>query len=183
MEIKRMKLSEIKPALYNPRKDLKPGDPEYEKLKRNIEEFGYVMPLVWNKRSGNLVGGHQGLKILKDKGIKEWQVSVVDLDERREKALNVALNKIQGDWDFTRLADLMTELDDGEFDLELTGFGEDEIEELMTWTPKEPEEKEIIAFKKVHILLSIPLDSFVKVKELLEKIREYEEIEYEQSSN
>ncbi len=139
MEIKRMKLSDIKPALYNPRKDLKPGDPEYDKMRRSIDEFDCVEPLVWNKRTKRLVGGHQRLKILEEKGVKEFEVSIVDLDERREKALNVALNKIQGDWDFTKLADLITELDDGEFDLELTGFDMSEIEQLMEWTPKEEE--------------------------------------------
>ncbi len=145
MEIKRMKLSDIKPALYNPRKDLKPGDPEYDKMRRSIDEFDCVELLVWNKRTKHLVGGHQRLKILKEKGVKEFEVSVVDLDEKREKALNVVLNKIQGDWDFTKLADLMTELDDGEFDLELTGFDMSEIEQLLNWTPKEEEidEKEI----------------------------------------
>lgn len=139
MEIKRMRLSDIKLAHYNPRKDLKPGDPEYEKLKRSIEEFDCVEPLVWNRRSNRLIGGHQRLKILKEKGIEEFEVSVVDLEERKEKALNVALNKIEGDWDFTKLADLMTELDDGQFDLELTGFDMSEIEEIMNWTPKEEE--------------------------------------------
>ena len=139
MEIRKMKLSEIKPAPYNPRKDLKPGDPEYDKMRRSIDEFDCVEPLVWNKRTKHLVGGHQRLKVLKEKGVKEFEVSVVDLDEKREKALNVALNKIQGDWDFTKLADLITDLDDGEFNLELTGFDMSEIEELMNWTPKEEE--------------------------------------------
>lgn len=147
MEIKLMKLADIELAHYNPRKDLKPGDPEYEKLKRSMEEFDCVEPLVWNKRSNRLIGGHQRLKILKQQGVKEFEVSVVDLEEQKEKALNVALNKIQGEWDFTKLADLMTELDDGEFDLELTGFDLKEIEEIMTWTPdlllKEGEIKEI----------------------------------------
>ncbi len=143
MEIRRMKLSDIRPALYNPRKDLKPGDPEYEKMKRSINEFDCVEPLVWNKRTERLVGGHQRLKILKENGVKEFEVSVVDLDERKEKALNVALNKIQGDWDFTKLADLMTELDDGEFDLELTGFDMSEIEDMMNWIP-DGDSKEVV---------------------------------------
>ena len=138
-----MKLADIKLAHYNPRKDLKPGDPEYEKLKRSMEEFDCVEPLVRNKRTERLVGGHQRLKILKEKGIDEFEVSVVDLDEKREKALNIALNKIQGDWDFTKLADLLIELDDGEFDLELTGFDIDEIEDIMNWTPGD-NDKEII---------------------------------------
>jgi len=140
-----MKLADIKPAHYNPRKDLKPGDSEYEKMKRSIDEFDCVEPLVWNKRIRRLVGGHQRLKILKEKGIDVFEVSVVDLDEKRERALNVALNKIQGDWDFTKLADLMVELDDGEFDLELTGFDTEEIQGIMEWYPKDgkTDEKEV----------------------------------------
>lgn len=140
-----MRLADIKLAHYNPRKDLKPGDPEYEKLKRSMEEFDCVEPLVWNKRTEHLVGGHQRLKILIEQGVKEFEVSVVDLDERKEKALNVALNKIEGEWDFTKLADLMVELDDGEFDLELTGFDIGEIERIMSWAPsgRKIDEKEI----------------------------------------
>lgn len=54
MEIKRIPLNQINPAKYNPRKDLKPGDPEYEKLKKSIDEFDLVEPLVMNKRYGSL---------------------------------------------------------------------------------------------------------------------------------
>lgn len=136
LEIKRVRLADIRPALYNPRKDLKPGDPEYEKIKRSIEEFGCVEPLVMNKRGNRLIGGHQRLKILLEKGVKEFEVSVVDLDEKKERALNIALNKIQGEWDFTKLADLLVELDDGELDLSLTGFDDEEIEKLLTSVPE-----------------------------------------------
>jgi ParB-like chromosome segregation protein Spo0J len=61
MIIQKIAISKIKPAAYNPRKDLKPGDPEYLKLAKSMKEFDLVEPLVWNKRSGNLVGGHQRL--------------------------------------------------------------------------------------------------------------------------
>ncbi|MFX3618714.1 MAG: site-specific DNA-methyltransferase [Sporolactobacillus sp.] len=132
MIIKKIPISSINPALYNPRLDLKPGDPEYEKLKRSIQEFGYVDPLIWNKQTGNLIGGHQRLKILESEGEKEVEVSVVDLDDQKEKALNIALNKISGEWDMPKLKDLLEELDDGEFDLELTGFDLQEVEDLMT---------------------------------------------------
>jgi ParB-like chromosome segregation protein Spo0J len=140
-----MKLADIKPAYYNPRKDLRPGDAEYDKMKRSIGEFDCVEPLVWNKRTQRLVGGHQRLKILLEKGIEEFEVSVVDLDDRKEKALNIALNKIQGEWDFTKMADLMTELDDGQFDLELTGFDMEEIRGIMEWYPEDGkvDEKEV----------------------------------------
>jgi DNA modification methylase len=131
MEIKRIPVEQINPAPYNPRKDLKPGEPEYEKLRRSIQEFGFVEPLVWNKRTGNLVGGHQRLKVLIEQGVREVEVSVVDLDDQRERALNIALNKISGDWDNEKLKDLLEELDTGDFDIELTGFTEAEIEDLM----------------------------------------------------
>jgi ParB-like chromosome segregation protein Spo0J len=64
LEIKRIPLDQINPAKYNSRKDLKPGDPEYEKLIKCMEIFGYVEPIVWNKRSGHIVSVHQRLKIL-----------------------------------------------------------------------------------------------------------------------
>ena len=68
MLIERKKVADLIPAEYNPRKDLKPGDPEYEKLKRSIEQFGYVEPVIWNKTTGHIVGGHQRLKVLIDMG-------------------------------------------------------------------------------------------------------------------
>lgn len=126
-----MQIEDINPAKYNPRLDLQPGDSEYEKIKRSIQEFGLVETLVWNKGTGNLVGGHQRLKVLKELGYTEAKVSVVDLPEEKEKALNVALNKIQGDWDYAKLKDLLEELDTGTFDIELTGFDAPEIDELL----------------------------------------------------
>ena len=59
MNIQKISVEKLNPAVYNPRKDLKPGDKEYEKLKRSIEEFGYVEPVIWNQKTGNVVGGHQ----------------------------------------------------------------------------------------------------------------------------
>ena len=132
MDIQTLEIDSINPAVYNPRKDLQPGDPEYDKLKKSILEFDMVEPLVWNKRTGNLVGGHQRLKILKELGIDKVEVSVVDLSQVKEKALNIALNKIQGEWDIPMLKDLLQELDTGELDMEITGFDLKEIEDLMT---------------------------------------------------
>ena len=68
MNIQKISVDKLNPAEYNPRKDLKPGDKEYEKLKRSIEEFGYVEPVIWNQKTGNVVGGHQRLKVLLDLG-------------------------------------------------------------------------------------------------------------------
>lgn len=131
MQIEKKAVDELKTAEYNPRKDLKPGDIEYEKLKRSIEEFGYVEPVIWNKQTGTVVGGHQRLKVMKDLGYEEVDCVVVDLDEKKEKALNVALNKISGEWDNALLANLLKDLDDSGYDLTFTGFDLAEAQELF----------------------------------------------------
>ena len=137
-----MALSLLTPAPYNPRKDLRPGDPEYDRIKRSIEEFGLVEPLIWNERTRHLVGGHQRLKVLLDLGCSEAEVSVVDLDEAREKVLNVALNKVQGEWDMPLLADLLEDLGDADLDVSLTGFDLPEIEDLLAELREGPEVEE-----------------------------------------
>jgi len=132
MKIQKVAINRINPAAYNPRKDLTPSDLEYKQLLRSMEEFGCVEPLVWNRRTGNLVGGHQRFKILLAKNVKEVEVSVVDLPLKKEKALNIALNKISGDWDEHKLALLLDELTKvPEFDVGLTGFESEEITELL----------------------------------------------------
>ena len=131
MDIRKINAGLLNPAAYNPRRDLKPGDKEYEKLKRSISEFGYVEPVIWNEKTGNVVGGHQRLKVLLDLGHTEIDCVVVDLDIQREKALNIALNKIQGEWDETKLAELMADLDAAAFDVALTGFDAAEVDELL----------------------------------------------------
>lgn len=134
MNIETVPISKIKRAAYNPRKSLKPGDPAYDKLKKAILTFGLVEPLVWNKRSRNLVGGHQRLSVLEERGDKQVEVSVVDLSPRNEKALNLALNRHMGEWDPSALADILTELSADQMDMEIAGFGAEELERLMTYT-------------------------------------------------
>lgn len=131
MLIEKIKTAKLLPAEYNPRKDLQPGDAEYEKLKRSLEEFGYVEPVIWNKTTGNVVGGHQRLKILIAMGIKEIECVVIELSYEKEKALNVALNKISGDWDKDKLALLISDLQGVDFDVSLTGFDSAEIDDLF----------------------------------------------------
>ena len=105
MKISKMKLADLKPADYNPRIDLKPGMEEYEKLKQSILEFGFVDPPIFNIQTGNLVGGHQRVAVARDLGLfDEIEVSIVDLHLEKEKALNLALNKISGNWDEEKLA-------------------------------------------------------------------------------
>lgn len=131
MVVESKNIIELLPAEYNPRKDLKPGDAEYEKLKRSLEQFGYVEPVVWNKTTGKVVGGHQRLKVLQDMGYTEVQCVVVELSEEKEKALNIALNKISGEWDKDKLALLITDLQATDFDVSLTGFDTAELDELF----------------------------------------------------
>jgi len=137
MIIEKKNTVDLLPADYNPRKDLKPGDAEYEKLKRSIEQFGYVEPVIWNKTTGRVVGGHQRLKVLIDMGMTEVDCVVVELSEEKEKALNVALNKISGDWDKDKLALLIADLQGADFDVSLTGFEPAEIDALFKDTLKD----------------------------------------------
>ncbi|MCY1583333.1 ParB N-terminal domain-containing protein [Staphylococcus pettenkoferi] len=129
MHIERMKLDDLTPANYNPRVELNEDDDEYQKIKASLEQFGYVDPIIYNKRTNTIVGGHQRYTVLKDLGYDEADVSVVDLDEQDEKALNVALNKVEGEWDRDKLKELLSELEEDK--LTLTGFDEDELDSLL----------------------------------------------------
>ncbi len=131
-EVQSIAVAKINPAPYNPRVALQPGDADYEKLKRSIETYALVEPLIWNRQTGNLVGGHQRLAVLLNEyDIDQVSCVVVDLGLAEEKALNIALNKVQGRWDELKLAELLDELKDTEgLDLELTGFDASELESL-----------------------------------------------------
>lgn len=131
--LRSISVKELNPAPYNPRKKLTESDPEYIKIRNSIEKFNMVTPIVWNKRTGNVVGGHQRLQVLIDKGFEEVEVSVVDLEENEEKALNLALNKVGGAWDELKLSEIfkgLSQLED--FDLSVTGFDLDEIDILSS---------------------------------------------------
>jgi hypothetical protein len=130
MEIREVSIKKLKPAKYNPRKDLQPDDPEYIQLEKSIKEFGNVDPIIWNEKTGNIIGGHQRFKILSKglNGNSKLSVSVVNLSERKEKMLNIALNKISGDWDEQKLNELVVELNIDGFDLDLIGFNQSEID-------------------------------------------------------
>ncbi|ADL50542.1 site-specific DNA-methyltransferase [Clostridium cellulovorans] len=132
MDIQKITVDKLNHAKYNPRKNLKPGDPEYEKLKRSIETFGYVEPIIWNRKTGNIVGGHQRFTVLQQLGTTEIDCVVVDKTEEEEKALNIALNKVSGEWDMPKLAELLEDLDKSMFDVSLTGFDVAEIEDLFS---------------------------------------------------
>ena len=132
MEWKTLSVDALRPAAYNPRKKLKAGDKEYEKIKNSILEFGYVEPIIVNFDM-TVIGGHQRLTVLKDLGYTEVQCVVVHIeDEHKVKALNIALNKITGAWNEQLLADLLVDLQSVDFNTDLTGFEAPEIEQLFS---------------------------------------------------
>ena len=153
MDIQKINIQKLKPAKYNPRIDLQPGDKEYQKIKKSIETFGYVEPIIVNKDM-TVIGGHQRLKVLKELGYSEVECVVVNLNKNQEKALNIALNKIGGEWDTEKLEELLLELKNSDFDLNVTGFDEDEINDIFSEYDNDIEE-----------------DNF-DVKEALEEIEE-----------
>lgn len=132
MEWQTLSVDALRPAAYNPRKKLKAGDKEYEKIKSSIQEFGYVEPIIVNFDM-TVIGGHQRLTVLKDLGYTEVQCVVVHIeDETKVKALNIALNKITGAWNEQLLADLIVDLQTAEFNTDFTGFEAPEIEQLFS---------------------------------------------------
>ena len=173
-----MKLKDIRPAAYNPRVTLKPGDAEYEALKNSLERFGVAEPLIVNETTGNLVSGHQRLNVLKAGGVQEVEVVLVEMDEEQEKLLNIAMNKIDGEWDYKKLEALFDEISAD--DIKFTGFTPEELDNLFDggtpdWgdreesestdgddgKPENPEKPAVL--KEFNIFLSFPS------KELAEK--------------
>ena len=130
-QLRSIPVSELKPAEYNPRKKLKPGDKEYEKIKNSIQEFGFADPLVVNTDM-TIIGGHQRLTVAMAMGYTEVPCAVVNVDKTKEKALNIALNKITGAWDDSLLADLLVDLQNEDFNTDFTGFEAAEIEQLFS---------------------------------------------------
>ena len=109
MEFRKLRIQDLIPASYNPRKKLKPGDKEFEKIKNSITEFGYVEPIIVNSDM-TIIGGHQRATVLQTLGYDEIDCIVIEIDKTKEKALNIALNKITGEWNQELLADLIEDL-------------------------------------------------------------------------
>lgn len=128
MQIKKVPISKLKPAEYNPRKRLQPDDPEYQSIKNSILTFGRVVPLLVNK-DYTVISGHQRLQVMIDLGDTEVDVNIIDVDKPREKILNIALNKIRGRWDEVKLKDVLRSMDPET--LKTTGFTDAEIKGLL----------------------------------------------------
>jgi ParB-like chromosome segregation protein Spo0J len=186
MNIQKIPRKQINPAPYNPRRDLKPGDPEYDALYRSVKEFGLVQLLAWNKRTGTLVGGHQTLKVLDDLGRTEIDVAVVDMDPIRERALNIALNKIQGDWDQDKLRDLLLEIDQSdEVDLELTGFSQQDLQALLGEIDESPGPTPLEILPNVSmvwVFAGIPLEQYSEASIHIESLSQIPGVFLEQTA-
>ena len=178
MNIKKMKIDDLKAAKYNPRVDLRPGDEEFQHIKNSIENFGYIEPIIVNSRNNVIVGGHQRTKVLRELGYEEIDVILVDLDEEQEKAANIALNSATGLWDFEKLNALIDEIKD--YDMSMFGL-EKELEKLEeelkienTYEEDEESESTNSHFLKID-KYEIPL-SDEEYEEISSNIKKYLEI-------
>lgn len=161
MEFEVKRIADMNRAAYNPRVDLQPEDEEYQAIERSLKRHGLVQPIVWNRRTNTVVSGHQRLTVLEAQGETEVTVSVVDLDDIQEKELNVALNKITGEWDDDKLSVILNELGEEAID---TGFTLPEIDvlrdELKSYFDDvtAPDEEEPTEEPEESFLLSLTFD-------------------------
>lgn len=138
MEIKNIKIAELNPAEYNPREI---SEFEIEELKKSITEFGLVEPVVVNQDM-TIIGGHQRVRACQELEMTEVPCFVVDLDKKREKLLNITLNRVQGRWDEEKLSTLIYELkNDAEVEA-IIGFREAEIDQYILRKQVQLEDKE-----------------------------------------
>ena len=179
--IRRMSLADLKPHPRNPRIHPEPGSPQWEVLKASLKS-DYFDPILYNQRNGMLVSGHLRVKVLKEAGFTEADCVVVDYDESTHIARMLAANKLQGEDDMSSIKDLLAELDTGAMDMGLTGYTEQEIEDLLAGkslgTPELDEEVEILKKRPViRVLITIPLDKAREVKPMLDSCMAVDEVE------
>lgn len=177
MEFEVKRIADMNRAAYNPRVDLQPEDEEYQAIERSLKRHGLVQPIVWNRRTNTVVSGHQRLTVLEAQGETEVTVSIVDLDDIQEKELNVALNKITGEWDDDKLSVILNELGEEATD---TGFTLLEIDvlrdELKSYFDDvtAPDEEEPTEEPEESFLLSLTFDA-ADEKPLKAYIKEHSE--------
>jgi ParB-like chromosome segregation protein Spo0J len=174
MKLAQVPIGKLKPAAYNPRHF---SDEEMASLMRSLREFGFVDPIIANK-DGTVIGGHQRLKAAQLAGIETVPVIYVRLTKTKEKALNLALNRIGGEWDEAKLRTLLEELAGTELDIELTGFNVEELDWLNDrgepWTVEdaltELDMKDAVA-QPIWIVIRAPAERAEEVKVALARIK------------
>ena len=139
MQIKKAPVKDLISPDWNPRQIT---NEELEKLKTSLEEFGYIEPIIINDVNNHVVGGNQRLRALIALGYDEVDVVYVHLEDiNKEKACNVALNKISGDWDNDKLKVVLEEIELSPIDVSLTGFDEIELTKMEIKEPTETNEE------------------------------------------
>ncbi len=139
-------LAKLEPARCNPRQISKK---EKADLKNSMVQFGCVEPLVIRQQDYSIIGGHQRYYVGLELGLESLPCTVLDISQAEAKVLNVALNKIHGEWDVAKLENLLTEIELGPLDIDLTGFDEVSLAELGIVS--ESEEPATLADVKVEL--------------------------------
>ena len=187
MKIEEVDIDSLKPASYNPRNI---DAEEMESLKRSLKQFGFVDPAIIRKKDNMIIGGHQRIQAAKELGWETAPVIIMDVSANDAKLLNVALNKISGDWDDVKLANLLKELKyDKSVDELLTGFSEEELdtllwdlgqddldEELREEDPDKLDTPEVYDERDVRVIvLSYPLQDYEGITTRLDElVKEFE---------
>lgn len=141
MKIKTAKIEDLNPAPYNPRVH---PEKAISRLKASIERFGYTNPVLVQKGTNTIIAGHARVEAAKQAGLDEVPVIYLDFDDVTAKAYNIADNRLAEltEWDFPKLKDLITEIDTGAFDIELTGFSEAELKGIIDYDPYPASDKD-----------------------------------------
>ncbi len=128
MEVVEIELTKLKESEYNPRYM---NQDDMNCLEDSISEFGFVEPIVINK-GFEIIGGHQRFYASRTLGFKTIPCVIIDFgDKNKEKLLNIALNKIHGDWDIPKLYSLIEDLKVEDVDISLSGFDTDELNNIF----------------------------------------------------
>lgn len=126
MKTSEIQIEKLKLATYNPRKI---SDKDLVSLKKSLKKFGFIQPVIVNKDM-TVIGGHQRIRAWKEMGNETVPVFEVSISKKEEKALNLALNRISGDWDMEKLFNVISELRTEE-ELEFTGFDDKEVSQIL----------------------------------------------------
>ena len=181
-------IKKLKMAAYNPRKKLKPSDPEYQNILKSVTTYGIVEDVVINSDL-TIINGHQRVQIYKDLGLESIPCKQLDLDKNMERAANLMFNKAQGVFDYDKVGETLAELMENEIDFSLTGFSDEECKALLAdydsntdaLTEDDEEEEEEIpetTIKTLYLSIGkdkIPLSGFER-EWLINLIEEYVDV-------
>lgn len=181
MKIVMVNPTKLTVSAYNPRKM---SAHEMTKLRRSIREFGVIEPIVVQMPGSRIIGGHQRVEAAIAEGLQEIPIIRLRITDAKAKLLNLALNKISGEWDEDKLRSLLAELHLDTEDLDLTGFDSDEIEKLLSETLQTAAIEKVDlrpAPEVVWYLLGIPLSRFADVQEHVAALESDAEISVQSS--